>query len=151
MPNYYHWSAKPIDQLDYSREYKQFSYKPRGFWFSVENAWQVCCQSNGYRDTTSQYKYRVDIHLDRVYKIATLEDLRDFNNNYDTYNREWKIHWFKVTQDYDGIVIYNYADIKQRLRQENDKFSDIYYWFYDLDCSSGCIWNLRAITNISSI
>jgi hypothetical protein len=59
-----------------------------------------------------------------------------------TYQMTYEIDWYRVAEQYDGIIITPYI-YERRLTEYTT-------WYYSWDCASGCIWNGKAIANITS-
>lgn len=146
-----HWSRKPIQNLE-TRKYKQAWYRPNGIWFSVGNSWIDWCVDNQHGNSPEvDYSYELTFNNYNILTISTLEDVKNTHMRYITSKG---FDWTRVYEDYDGFVIYNFSEIAK----ENEKsiyqneyikspiHANIKYsWFYGLDCSCGCIWNLDAI------
>ena len=62
-----------------------------------------------------------------------------------------EINWIGVSNIWGGIEIKNYYKIRREFLKEINlqKLSKDYEWFYDLDFSSGCVWNLDIIKDVS--
>lgn len=67
-----------------------------------------------------------------------------------------------VANDYAGIEFRNYERIVTRLRQDNKRrmqaagateWADLYKiaWYYSVDASSGCVWDLRVVRSIEYV
>lgn len=139
---YYHWSHNYIDKLE-DIKYIQDDFKPEGFWFSVNKEWLEWCKENGLFNSEDDYQYEIIFNSENIYKISSLQDLKNFRKRFPTkLNKNW-IDWNEVSKEYDGIVVYNYRDIKNDLLPKFGK----YIWFLGLDCSCGCIWNIKIITS----
>ena len=50
------------------------------------------------------------------------------------------IDWSRVATLYDGIYFDNYITIKNQIN-----FSEKCWWYYGIDVSSGCIFNVKSI------
>ena len=135
------------------KKIKNNGLKPVGLWYGFDDSWYNWCYDNempSFISNMNVYKLKIPRNLN-ILKIKTKKDLITFHNEYfkddkTIYNNlkkiipetEYKlIDWVKVKKNYDGIEFYPY--IKTLI--------DKYYWYYSLDCSSGCIWNLENITS----
>ena len=159
MTRYYHWSRDPIDELK-DLKYHQPGFKPMGFWFSVDRSWLDWCFSECFvGNSEKDHRYEIEFDESKIYKILTFSDLVRFNKEYPgsgdlvSFNKEYpgsgsfydKINWEQVSQEYDGIVFYNYNDIMREVDRGKGNYKT-YQWFYAISCNSGCIWNIPTIT-----
>ena len=104
-----------------------------------------------------------------VLVLATRKDVTRFNQIYgrrvrsrDHTQRYHMVDWASVANDYAGIEFRNYERIVTRLRHDNKRrmqaagateWVDLYKiaWYYSVDASSGCVWNLRVVRNIEYV
>lgn len=135
-------SANPI--LDLSRTYTQngyFKFKPIGLWYEIDGSWVDWCKYN-QKDWLRKYVIEIEFDLEKVLILKAKKDLNKFIKTYE--EREFKgynqINWRRVAEDYSGIEIQNYNELKWN-------HSDLYFevWFLSWDISSGCIWDLSII------
>ena len=147
---YYHWSKKPIRNLE-ARKYQQAWYRPNGIWFSVDNSWIDWCSENHHGNSISDFAYELTFDETDILKITELEDLKITHMRYNTPKG---FDWTNIYLEYDGFVIQNHKKIAEENEQsirENEYINSPrsanakYSWFYGLDCSCGCIWNIEAI------
>jgi len=94
-------------------------------------------------------KHDIELVIDesRMLVIETFIQLESFckkytihkENHWETWNT---IDWKKVKEDYSGIEIRNYHELKWH----NNSWSWMHCtWLYGWDVSSGCIWDLSII------
>jgi hypothetical protein len=120
--------------------------KPTGLWYSIDGEWEDWC-----RDNMDHWIKKHDIELvideSRMLVIETFIQLESFckkytihkENHWETWNT---IDWKKVKEDYSGIEIRNYHELKWH----NNSWSWMHCtWLYGWDVSSGCIWDLSII------
>lgn len=99
-----------------------------------------------------------------VLVLATRKDVTRFNQIYGrrAHNSYHMVDWASVANDYAGIEFRNYERIVTRLRQDNQrrmkaagvtKWADLYklLWYYSVDASSGCVWNMRVVRSIEYV
>lgn len=161
----YHYSSHPINKLkqdfhDLHRREIPIFQKPHGVWFSVEDFgeddqnWKSWCEGESFRLEALKYKYLISIRKRaRILYMSTIDELDAFSLKYAgndptgfkryTGNPEQRpyiyiIDWERVMVEYDGIII---APYRWDCRLMNPTTS----WYYGWDCSSGCIWNMKAI------
>ena len=135
--------------LESIRTVKQVEYelKPSGIWFSpqLENGkseWETWVNESGcgFDGNPHQIVLRSDSNL---LSIETVEDLKRLDREYseNVYSLMKVINWQKISQDYDGLLVSNYHQIKYQIGTELTK----HLWFYALDVNGGCVWNPQAI------
>lgn len=161
----YHYSSHPVAELkqnfhDLHRREIPIFQKPHGVWFSVEDFgeddqnWKSWCIGEKFRLEALKYKYSISIRKgSRILYMSEPEELESFSLKYAgndpsgfkrfTGNPEQRpyiyiIDWERVMSEYDGIII---APYRWDCRLMNPTTS----WYYGWDCSSGCIWNMKAI------
>ena len=132
--------------------------KPRGFWVSCETgikndtSWEKWCKIEGYSPERLKYKHEIKLNEKAHLKtIKSPEEIQQFTNQYlenplptiPQLKFCTAINWTKVSEVYDGILIYPY--------QWSMRLNDECFWYYPWDCASGCIWDLDIITSIELI
>lgn len=162
-----HYSSKPVQALE-PREYQQnvgpfgnWRLKPQGLWVSVDGTddWPTTCSKIlgkraypviGLRQFC-KFRHRVRLAPDsRILWLRSEADVFDFCARFalsDEREQMWSegkatvvctgmIDWTKVAAEYSGLIVAPYhARLRYRLM-----------WYYALDCASGCIWDLSAIS-----
>ena len=137
-----HYPKKPFE-IDYKYPYMcgSLDSKPNGLWFSVEdgNGWKEWCIANDFR---KHYPWN-----DLSYKLEIKDNahILHIKSHHDAISLTRKFPgevpgstcWYKIKQHYQGVIFSPYQ-----------KFYDKEWWWYEnVDCSSGCIWDLDAIHN----
>lgn len=144
-----HHSNLPILQLRNRRQNHQYSLKPRGLWVSVDDSWKDWCTENA-EEFLGELTYVVATsEKAHILYINTKEDIETFYNHYRRRGQPWDnlhmaapIAWDELAKDYDGIIINPWS--------WGIGFGTIgMTWYMAWDCSSGCIWNKRAIKSIT--
>lgn len=140
-----HYSATPFI-FDKDRFYEQdpHHFKPNGLWFSVEDGrgWADWCKAEDFNEPglTNRTEIILNPHANILY-LKTPEDIDWFTIKYGrpTFRlaSDASINWGKVRLDYQGIIIAPYQWAR-RLHPST-------FWYYSWDCSSGCVWDLRAV------
>jgi len=158
-----HYTEKPF-AFDRDRAYKQEDAntfgKPKGLWVSVagEDDWPSWCREESF--SIGSLKHVAVVELDKsanLRVVSSESDLFEFHDQYavrrdddifpqrdddifpSNKKRYWSLHWGKVAVDFDGLVIAPYL---WSCRFDGPQ------WYYTIDCASGCIWNLDAISEI---
>lgn len=116
-----------------SRQTEHASYKPAGFWYDVDGAWEEFCKRENFGDVASMTRYIVRLGAENVLHIDSAEKLVEFDREYGEDNL---IRWDKVADKFDGIEISPY-------RWEH-RLSMI--WYYGWDISSGVIWRPNGVS-----
>ena len=132
--------------------------KPDGLWYEINN-----CFLSYPHCWKGDYMYKIEIDTKCLYSISTFEDLKRFQRKYATIgllskeksDKYYFINWNKVSEKYCGFEVKNFRKIKKQI-QESYKYHKYrlvgqYNWFYTLDASSGCIWDLTAVKNVSYV
>jgi hypothetical protein len=121
--------------------------KPAGLWYSYGPAW-IMYLTSGYTDQGEFWTkkrlacithiYRIGIVKSSICSIENYDQFDEFTKNYGTKDG-MAIKWNKVAKDWHGIEI----------RYLVDKHSS--NWYDGWDCSSGCIWNPKAVKKIETL
>lgn len=133
---------------------KEQSLKPNGLWYSLDKEWINWCSSE-MPHWKEKYNHLLEVDLSRILIISSIRDVKNLESLYGskevvekwgiTYNH---IDWVKLSEDYDGIEIRNYYDIKFSIPDGSISQG---MWFYSWDIPSGCIWNLRSLLGSKSM
>jgi len=139
---------------------KKSSYKPKGFWYSINDEWYNFIKENQMYDFYGNYIHKIiinnnimtNIHNKNKNKLLVInnkKDLKLFGIEYGDYNDispnkniPNKINWTKVAKDYGGIELSKYY-IYNKL--------ELPLWTNSWDVSSGCIWNTKSIIKNTKI
>lgn len=141
-----HYSDKPVTEVLSKKQESQPQMKPHGFWLSVngERDWKEWCEAEEFNLSTLAIKCVVTLKPKaNVLHIKTMKELRDFDEAWGASLIPGRmmdvIYWNQVVRKWDGIIIAPY--------QYEFRFTKL--WYYGWDCANGCIWNARAIAEIS--
>lgn len=145
-----HFSAKPVVFLHPVEQDPRPAYKPLGLWVSVGSSWLEWCEAEQF--STQRYDYVTRVVLAdtaNVLRLHSAHGLDQFTRQFAVWD-EWQeqrdernasIDWWRVAEQYDGIVIAPYCFARRmKLR-----------WYYGWDCASGCIWDARAVASFESV
>lgn len=147
-----HYSERGIKSVWATKQPEPVPYgKPQGLWVSVrgDDDWLSWCRSEDFG--LDRLKIVQEIFLSDnadICWMTTRQSVKDFHERYaEPFVLGSKmdficIDWRKVAEKYDGIIIAPY-------RWEFRLDGEISKWYYGFDCASGCIWNPRAIAEIS--
>lgn len=129
-------------QID--REYQQdkFWHKPEGLWYALNNEWIEWCNGN-QPEWIKSNNIDIEVDLSKILVIETIDQLKYFSDKFsnEIAFKIKHIDWKKVSDQYSGIEIQNYHEMKW-----NKRFNFFTAtWFYGWDVSSGCIWDLSII------
>lgn len=150
-----HYSVTPPTVIRSVKQTRSHS-KPLGFWVSVgdgEGSWKDWCESEQWG--LERLVNPIEVTLAESAKILWLtnnSEIMDFTREYDDITAapgrghagglDWTgcyINWPKVAENFDGIIIAPYlSDCRHDLS-----------WYYTWDCASGCIWDARAVADLS--
>lgn len=161
----FHYSTKPLKILKSTKqpEVSRLRGKPLGLWVSVasEYDWVWWCVAENFSTERLKIETRVVLNADaKILFLETPEALDEITLSHgisyksviptwpssldrDTPDLDWPR---LVSEGYQGIVISPYQ-WSRRLDGISSR------WYYGWDCSSGCIWDKRAIreTFITSV
>jgi len=123
------------------------SFKPLGLWYGINNEWLDWCYGEE-PDWIKKYLFELDIDMTDVFVISDNGELCEFQKRYEKcmIKNVPYIDWKKVKNDYKGIEIINYSDIKY-----NSFLTFFSMVFCAWDVSGGCIWDLSVIKNFNRI
>lgn len=155
------FSSKKLNYFNYEYQDRYGWIKPNGLWYSYGTEWLDFLAATNETWAHKiikkiKYIYKIELYLTNILKIKTLKQFKLFTHKYGI-KRNWIkfnnpseiwqtksfkypyiINWNQVAKDYHGI------DIKYK------KFADRhYFWFNRWDCSSGCVWNFKAIKQLN--
>lgn len=142
-----HYSDKPVSRVRSTPLSRQeVSYKPHGFWLSVEgeNDWKEWCEGEQFRAIEEQLAYEIELAPSaNILKISSVREIDSFHSVYSSKisSRRENIDWRRVAENYDGIIIAPYI-------WERRLVGDASGWYYPWDCASGCIWNNGAVAKV---
>ena len=136
-------SAKFVGNED---QYDHADNKPIGLWYSVGPSWIVCL-TDEYKNeddpwakkriTWMTHVYRLSLRKSTMCCINTEEQFDSFTNEYATKDQK-RIKWGEVAKKWHGIEI-KYLHNRA------------YGWYHGWDCSSGCIWNRKAVKSVQTV
>ena len=138
--------------FDPSRTYWQNpdDFKPHGLWVSVEdgNGWADWCRTEEFNVESLGYCYKLVLSPDaRILTLENIDDIEAFQKWYGHRKHEFihTLNWERVAQDgFQGVMFAPYEKELSYMRVDKT-------WYYSIDCSSGCIWDLSVIDTYSSI
>lgn len=135
-------------EIDLTRTYAQgHDIKPKGLWYGIDNEWLDWCEGN-MEEWIKNEIIELDVDLSKMLILETPDQLKAFSDKYSyeiiPHSTIKYIDWAKIAQDYSGIEIRNYYDLKYY-----DQFMRWEVWFMAWDVSSGCIWDLSIIKSFS--
>ena len=147
--------------LDKNRNYRKIiGFKPQCYWYSLGDEWykfwyereemqevrdQVVCQVSVKRNsfTTLEKKEK-----GKILVIDSLDEIKKLNKRYSvvTKLKAKLIDFNKLSETYGGIEFRNYSKIKKEINgNKRLNWRRDYLWYFSLDVSSGCVWDLSLI------
>jgi hypothetical protein len=147
------YSPKPITSFRNVKQINGSSWaKPKGLWYACGDDWKRFLQSKHpqYASAVYNYKYLLDVNLNRMCVIRTKEEMEEFHRKYsfraEIYDRVPNaIDWVAVSRDYEGIEICPYQ------HKFRTKFKKEYSWYSVWDIASGCVWGSSAFKGVTEI
>lgn len=158
-----HYDNHPI-HFDRDRVYdpteRHGAFKPHGFWVSVdgEDDWAEWCLRENFWPEGLACRHQVTLAPEaNILHLDTAEGIDAFHAAYsieddrvrrlfddpvftpDFISRQREIDWGAVASHYDGLIIAPY--------QWSQRMGGV-MWYGGWDCSSGVIWNARAIESV---
>ncbi len=140
-----HFTHKPL-KFKTTKQYSQINTinKPRGFWLSdesqTENCWSYWCLGNEFGSL--EYSTLFQLDLSQILILDTASKVTEFTLKYQQtcplFSLFSSIDWPTIATQYKGILITPYST------QINIS------WYTTLDCSSACIWDLSALTQVGN-
>lgn len=126
-------------------------YKPKGFWYSINGEWEWFCKDNYPDGLDGENIMEIEVDLSRVLVLDNIIDLERFYEQYRitgdgmAKRLSKSIDWREVKLHFKGIEFRNYWDHRDKC-----SFELGFMWYYQLDCSCGCIWD-TSIVNVKNI
>ena len=156
--------AKKCD-LDKNIKYRQIiEFKPKCFWYSLGKEWynywfvqeklekvksQVVCEVKINKKDFAKFGEK---EKGKILVIDTMEDVKKLRSKYGMIKKTKKdkkgytlIDFGKLSENYSGIEFRNYRSISKKLKENKNITMDKYGWYYMIDVSSGCVWDLSLI------
>ena len=137
--------------LDISDLKDKYLFKPVGLWLSYNDEWMEWCANAEFYTSNIDTHHIYEVDLNNIFKdsinlikITNIEEFEIFTKKYAHFSKEFrsqKIDWYQVMQDYDGLMVLNYYQIKHSI-----KLNMMNTWFFALDISCACIWNGTKVT-----
>lgn len=155
-----HFSEAPLERVKSIAQAQEdgepFS-KPRGLWFSVEDAdgwsddgWRAWCESGHFQLPNLVCRTEILFAPEaRILRISTPEEIDALTEKYVvdcglfrqlTLRRGWVLDWSEIAEAFDAIIIAPY--------QYERRMAPHAFWYYTWDCASGCVWNARAVARL---
>jgi hypothetical protein len=135
--NLYHYSPNELvldnRTYDYDNDSSGGTFKPKGLWVSVDDAWIKWCESSHFKLGQWNFKSKIVINSGaNILLLRNRAELDKFTKEFMSDNK-YGIDWIKVSNSYQGVIVTDYYS-----------FRLVYYWLNSWDCSSGCIWDSTA-------
>jgi hypothetical protein len=137
---YIHYTKAGVTAIDLSRSYPQtvknlVFHAPNGLWLSVTGIhdWETYCLKNGRGLENLKSEFQVILKPDA--KILLLHSEAVFMEFVKEYSFQDGIAWDKIISVYQGLVIPIVLP----------KLDNMGLWYDVWCCTSGCIWDLRAV------
>jgi len=126
-----------------------YALKPAGLWYSINDEWKNWCSDNmpDWLDNTRTFE--LDVKVEDMLIINTVKDAIDFNEKYKMdigSNIITAIDWKKVSEDYKGMEIPNYYELKYQVPLTGQPM-----WLYSWDVPSGCLFTTDIINECKEI
>lgn len=146
-PPIIHYSAEPLLRVSSVKQSPTPETKPNGLWISIEDGygWADWCRMELF--ALERLRCATTIKLTGKRNVLWIKSARGLDAFQYEYGLDLDgkatrvsprfIDWPRVAQKHGGIIVAPY--IRQR------RF-DGARWYWGWDCSSGCIWDRRAIT-----
>jgi hypothetical protein len=127
-----HCSHFKVDSINLYPVEQIKNYKPKGFWYEVDNDWQRWTDEEDFH--CGEYVFKVELNDCNILLIDTLPKLDEFHSQFYIGDRLSLrgIDWAAVAKKYDGVEIAPYQ-WERRLALD-------FMWYYGWDCASGVIW-----------
>lgn len=125
------FNRKPVKQTNNST--------PNGLWYSVNDDWRrFCIESKNYQ-WIYPFNYSLDVSEAKILRLSSIFEIFEFTEEYrdESFKYTDYINWQKVADKYQGIEIIHYFHTLKVDGKPN--------WYYNIDCASGCIWNLKDV------
>ena len=113
------------------------TFKPVGFWYSVDGDWERWCRSDQPDWLDKKYVHQVELWTERMLYIRSASELDLFHEKYKA--GLMSVNWPQVANEYDGIEIAPYIWERRLCMGSGPE------WYYSWDCASGCIWKPNGV------
>lgn len=134
--------------------YRQFPgiRKPQGLWYSINTEWVDWLSEVNWHERIYPNNLEIEVDLSRVLVLETLEQIISLKEEYTIFSLEKLrecIDWKSIADKYAGIEIRNYNELKWQGYATADFIISGFMWFYGWDVSSGCVWDLSIVKQLS--
>ena len=144
-------------RLDAERELPESSGmtavgKPSGLWYGCGTAWLEWCLREEFG--VNRYVLEIDVDESRILRLRSPAQIERFVRFYRDDSRALMVHgvgdiiravdWGRVRERWAGVEIDPYCPALSWTAVGHDFRSPI--WYSGWDCSSGCLWDLSAVT-----
>lgn len=146
------YETRYIEKIKNSTE----QFKPVGLWLSYNDEWLQWCKVSDYYNFNPNYYYVYEFDIKKDANLITIGNYVELLQFVEYYRYKSMMHgsgvnWNKVYEDYDGLVILNYDDIKDQIFKQDLNMNTLknidlnrsmlnVVWFLGLDCSCACIF-----------
>lgn len=150
-----HYTKTPLDRVRSIDQDSAPHHKSQGLWLSVEDGWgwRDWCEGEewGLDALILQYEITLEAKAEILY-LRSPGEIDDFTDNFGvgdvtliSNQLAWPkgfqlVNWLQVAERWQGIIIAPY--------QHSRRLDTHTFWYYGWDCSSGCIWDAKAIEKV---
>lgn len=118
--------------------------KPEGLWYAFGFGWidfeRAERKSRNISCNPHKSVFQLTVNTTKFIHLSTLHDITVFNREYAVGGDSRVINWERVSRKYSGIEINPFRPVARHLN-----------WYRSFDITSGCIWDLTAITGLKKI
>lgn len=154
-PTLIHYSNEVLRSVHSVEQGNEPFMKPRGLWISVEDGsgWRDWCEGENWGLNRLEVENLIELTPQaNILYLRSSGEISDFTNEFLSSTRvreggpsyepfmNHNIDWRGIAARWQGIIIAPY--------QWSCRLTDKSAWYYGWDCSSGCIWDAKAIGNI---
>ena len=147
-------SFSEVQNLKKYRQQKKggrlWNKKPDGIWFGIGDSW-ISWLEYEMPHWAQPSVMKIELNFSKMFHVRKDSDLEVFAEKYQYVDKKanmWMADWYKVSQDYDGIIHWKHPSMGGSFMGGIDNPRSFWYGW---DVRSGCVWNPASIKNLKII
>ena len=121
--------------------------KPNGYWYGFGESWNQFVDEAGMKPNEGN-TYEVSVKPEaKILKIESSKDIAQMHKD-GYFKNDYNVDWNKVKEDYDGMEIKNFLDIKAEQAKKEQEFEGYRMPMFvaTWDADSGVVWNTDKLS-----
>ncbi|MBS1977778.1 MAG: hypothetical protein JST46_10435 [Bacteroidetes bacterium] len=118
-------------------------FKPNGLWYTMDDTWWAWVKEHNAENIAGyRHRHLLDVDMSNVCVLDDVKPVMEFHWKYSYKHRDAisAIDWQKVKTDYSGIEVRDYENLYSACAWRS------IIWLQNWAVSSGCVWDMNAVT-----